>query len=362
MDEAHFDRLLGFIYEASLEPGLWREAMNELAQQVGADTFHLLGWDSKHQTATLSVVSHDGWSDALARHNAHTGTPDASCETALQAGSSMVRGEAFDPDFLQHHGLRHVLGGCVYREGDTSVTLGLLRDPRRGPFEAAHELLLDRLVPHFNRALRLMEVTQAATRADDLAAAGQDAASLAVIAVDKAARLLHCNRTGEALLKAAQVLRVGHGIVACASEEEEKGFASALEIVANTGRPVNLLLCNRARPDERYSVTLTPQPRQGDFPLNGETGGVLCLVVPLDHRRMATTSQLMQLFALSAAEARLARAMAAGDTLDAYAVENDLKLPTVKSQLHAVFEKTGTDRQAALVRLITGIPAVREPG
>ncbi len=361
MDEAHFDRLLGLIYEASLQPGLWREAMNELAQQVGADTFHLLGWDSTHQTATLSVVSHDGWSDALARHTAHTGKPDLSCETTLQAGSGGVSGEAFDPDFLQHHGLRHVLGGCLYRQGDTSVTLGLLRDPRRGPFEAAHEWLLARLIPHFNRALRLMKHTEAAARAGDLAAAGQDAASLAIIAVDKAARLLHCNRSGEALLNAAQVLRISHGVVACTSEDQEKDFAGALEIVVKTGRPVNLLLHNRARPDERYGATLTPQPGQGDFPLNGEAGGVLCLIVPLDHRRMATVSQLMQLFGLSAAEARLARALAAGDTLDAYAVENGLKLPTVKTQLHAVFEKTGSDRQAALVRLIAGIPAVREP-
>ena len=35
---------------------------------------------------------------------------------------------------------------------------------------------------------------------------------------------------------------------------------------------------------------------------------------------------------------------------------------TVKSQLRSTFEKTGTNRQSALVRLIVGIPAVREPG
>ena len=44
-----------------------------------------------------------------------------------------------------------------------------------------------------------------------------------------------------------------------------------------------------------------------------------------------------------------------------YATAGDLKLPTVKSGLRALFEKPGTDRQAALVRLIAGIPAVRKP-
>jgi DNA-binding CsgD family transcriptional regulator len=216
-------------------------------------------------------------------------------------------------------------------------------------------------MPHFNRSLRLMEHTQAATQSGELAAAAQDAASLAIVAINQSGQLLYCNRNGEALLKAAQVLRIRHGIVFCAADTQEKGFASALGVVVKTGRPVNLLLNNSVNPDERYSATLTPLPKRGAFSLTGEPEGVLCLVVPLDHRRMATASQLMQLFDLSAAEARLARALAAGETLEFYAAESDLKLPTVKSQLRAVFDKTGTDRQATLVRLIAGIPAVREP-
>ena len=54
--------------------------------------------------------------------------------------------------------------------------------------------------------------------------------------------------------------------------------------------------------------------------------------------------------------ARLARALAAGETLAFYASESALKLPTVKSRLRAEFEKTGPDRQAAMVRLMTGLP------
>jgi hypothetical protein len=56
------------------------------------------------------------------------------------------------------------------------------------------------------------------------------------------------------------------------------------------------------------------------------------------------------------------RALAADETLAFYASESALKLPTVKSRRRVEFEKTGTDRQAALVRLMTKIPAVREPG
>jgi len=374
MKEADFDRLVGLIYESALDPGMWRETMAVLAKQVGADTFHFLGWDSKEQAATFGVMSHDSWNDAIALYNSHYGKVDPRLEllSKTEPGTviachryfddQFVSKDEFYQDFLLSFGLRYVLGGCLSHHERADVNLALLRDPKHGPFEAEHESLLTRLMPHFNRSLRLMDQARTATQSGELVAAGQDAASLAVIAVNPAGQLLHCNRNGEALLKAAEVLWISHGVLTCGHGAQEKDCADILGVIVKTGRPANLLLNNSVRPDERYSVTLTPLPKRGGFSLAGDPEGVLCLVVPLDHRRMATAQQLMQLFGLTAAEARLARALAAGDTLDAYAAESDLKLPTVKSQLHAVFEKTGADRQAALVRLIAGIPAVREPG
>ncbi len=67
----------------------------------------------------------------------------------------------------------------------------------------------------------------------------------------------------------------------------------------------------------------------------------------------------MSMFALSPAEARLARALCHGETLEEYASAQGVKLTTVKTQLRAVFAKTQTDRQVTLVGLITGIPPLR---
>ena len=288
MKEEDFDRLVGLIYDSALNPGVWRDTMDDLARQLGADTLHLLG-GGRAQVAAPGVVMHA---------------------------------------------------------------------PGQTPLEAEHETLLARLIPHFNRALRLMEHTQFSR----LAAAGQDVAPLGIIAVDKIGQLLYCNRNGEAQLKAEDIMRIQNGVLRCVSERAEKVWDDHLSAVVKTGRPANLLLNHSATPDKRYSVTLTPLPKHSVPSVADEAEGALCLIVPLDHRRMATTHQLMQLFGLSPAEARLARALVAGDTLEFYAAENGLKLSTVKCQLHGVFEKTGADRQAALVRLIAGIPAVREPG
>ena len=55
MKEEDFDHLVGLIYESALDPALWQETMRSLANQVEADTFHLLGWNNQKQAVTLGV-------------------------------------------------------------------------------------------------------------------------------------------------------------------------------------------------------------------------------------------------------------------------------------------------------------------
>ena len=58
-------------------------------------------------------------------------------------------------------------------------------------------------------------------------------------------------------------------------------------------------------------------------------------------------------FGLSAAEARLARLLAKGESVESAARMLDIKMTTARTQLAAIFEKTGTRRQAKLVALLS---------
>lgn len=60
-------------------------------------------------------------------------------------------------------------------------------------------------------------------------------------------------------------------------------------------------------------------------------GELLCLIAPIERRRVATERQLMALFGLTSGESRLARALAVGESLEVYAENAGLKLPTVKT-------------------------------
>jgi DNA-binding CsgD family transcriptional regulator len=58
---------------------------------------------------------------------------------------------------------------------------------------------------------------------------------------------------------------------------------------------------------------------------------------------------------LTPAEARIALGVARGETLAAIAAANGISVQTVRTQLKAIFTKTGVHRQAELAILIIGL-------
>ena len=215
---------------------------------------------------------------------------------------------------------------------------------------------------HVEEFLRKCRAThQIANEATSLA----HSSHVAAFVLTENAQVLECDGRGRSFLKTNDVLKIVNGELQCSQTETRARFSAALKDTASSGRATNLLVNAVGQARQRFSLAFirmkntrikslgTPHPA---------ACAVLCLVAPLDRRRIATARQLMELFALTAAEARLARALCQGYSLEEYAQDQGLKLPTVRTQLGATFAKTGTERQAALVRLIAGIPVIRETG
>jgi DNA-binding CsgD family transcriptional regulator len=62
--------------------------------------------------------------------------------------------------------------------------------------------------------------------------------------------------------------------------------------------------------------------------------------------RLVTASQLRQAFDLSAAEATVAESLLEGLSPNEYAQKSGVSIATVRTQLRAIYEKTGTRSQA----------------
>ncbi len=94
--------------------------------------------------------------------------------------------------------------------------------------------------------------------------------------------------------------------------------------------------------------------------IDEDSAKILLLVTQPGYHRVATARQLMQIFQLSPAEARLARAVTHGQDLETFALELGVKMTTVRSQMASIHAKTHVRRQTDLMRLILSVPCARD--
>jgi DNA-binding CsgD family transcriptional regulator len=83
------------------------------------------------------------------------------------------------------------------------------------------------------------------------------------------------------------------------------------------------------------------------------------VLTPVTLPQAPPVELVQSLFDLTPAEARVARSLAAGETVDGIAAAGGVAHSTVRSHLRSVLEKTGCHRQAEIVALLTGISPAR---
>jgi DNA-binding CsgD family transcriptional regulator len=98
-------------------------------------------------------------------------------------------------------------------------------------------------------------------------------------------------------------------------------------------------------------VSVAPIRAEAPIAIRQEPSVLVC-VSDLEPRGGLSEERLRQIFDLSRAEARVAAALFAGDTPREAAVRLGVSFYTVRGHLVRIFEKTGTSRQAELIRLL----------
>jgi DNA-binding CsgD family transcriptional regulator len=171
--------------------------------------------------------------------------------------------------------------------------------------------------------------------------------------------VLAMNRRAQALLAQGKGFSVDKNrLVAKGVGDTE--LKALLTRVAKTGSPESMAFSPIS---EKEVLHVTASRLPSDVEAGGEVGfKVLLLVTQPGYHRVATVRQLMQIFNLSPAEARLASAVAHGQELETFAAEQGVKITTVRTQMAAVHAKTRVRRQTDLVRLILSVPFAGDEG
>ncbi|MCJ2049632.1 helix-turn-helix transcriptional regulator [Methylobacterium sp. J-070] len=248
-------------------------------------------------------------------------------------------------DLLASHGLRWFAGIGFEVEGRLWC-LSLQRTVAQGPFEPHEQTRLAMLSPLLRRAGLLTAIVEKSRLAGLTQAF--DVIERAALVLDHAGRALSWNEAFGALFGRALKL-VGGRLTA-----EDPEAARHLEAVARPfGRPpVSVVVVARrdAQPIVLHVVPLVG-PSRGLF-----AGGCTLILASVPGIAPVPAASLLQVvYRLTPAEARLAQALFGGISLAEAASRFAVTAATARSQLKAIFAKTGATRQSDLVRLVTGL-------
>jgi DNA-binding CsgD family transcriptional regulator len=379
--EREFAHLLDLVYEASLEPQRWPQALAHAASWLGASRsllftpgaaidadgfFYSHGVSAEEMTIWSSrYVGQDFWTARVVERGlVYEGS-------VFRDADLSTREELLASDYYREHLVRMDMGwlmsGVILAPPDGQLPVVVLSNYRgvqaEGGFDEVARARMGLLLPHLSRALAVMLRLR---RAEHLAAASTgalDALSCGVALLDRQGRIVHANQRAESIWRAADGLRrdgLGHIAIDGAAARrawqaalqatlDEAGrvahFSEALNVPRGSGPGSYLLQLSRLSIGDRFG------------PLAGDAC-VIVFITDSERRQEPDATVLMRLYGFSAAEARTAQVLAGGARLAAAAAALDLSVNTLKTQLKQIYAKTGCGSRAELARLLLSLGAV----
>ena len=372
---AQLDLVIGALYDAAVEPERWPAALTATADLLGAVGSQFYFWDRHQNTTPFAAVGRlpeEGNAAYLryygaidTRRQALERVPVGQLMTAdLDFDFGRFRRSEFFNDFLVPHGVPFVVGGRPFETANLSAVIAVLRDFRQGAFGEPEVAALGRLVPHLQRAARLHLQLREARLQNQALEAALDQLPFGVIIADASGRGLVVNRAAEEMAAAGDGLLLRGGCLTAASGKAAAALGRAITGAVRTatrhnGQGGDALLVTRPSGRRPFAVLIVPL--SPDLPLAAEhqTPAALILITDLERQPKVLGRRLVELFGLTPAEASLAAALVAGKRLEEIAEERGVRMPTLRTQIRAILDKTGTERQTQLMRLLIGLPATR---
>jgi DNA-binding CsgD family transcriptional regulator len=253
------------------------------------------------------------------------------------------------------------MAAWLHKSQMKAVALALQGTRRRGPFQDQEAQIFRRILPHVSRALDIRDrLEQAQVRADTWASS-LDGLTPAVIVLDSSGRHIESSRTARELLRVESGVRLkADGTLWLrppADAELRRWILSGRPPVppaADVGR-----LLHVTRPGALpLTAMLAPVPFRPTSWIGRDPRWVLVIFDP-ELRTEANPELIARHLRISAGEAALAAALAAGYNLSNAASRLGVSVHTVRTQLKSIFRKTGIRSQVELVRTLVLGPAGR---
>jgi DNA-binding CsgD family transcriptional regulator len=344
----------------------WAAFLLRTCDAVGGSTANFIAHDFSSGDTQIAITARTDPA-AIAAYAAHWHRFDpwaASPLTPQSREGSVLHGEAliapnalhrtaFFNDFGRLHGIVG-LAGFIEVSPRSLSCLSIVAPATRSKFSRADATFLESLLPSVRRALELHRRLAGAELVTLHSAAVLDRLSHAVLFLSRSGAILSTNRVADEILRARDGLSAERGELRGATTEATSQLRLVLAAAvkrdpAKAGDAVTLSL---PRPSQKrsLSVVVAPLPMHRRA-LVVDDARVVMFVADPDRTLAIDPDAVRCLLHLTPAEAHLTCCVTAGMSLDEAATHLGLQRETVRSRLKVIFQKTGTHRQADLVRL-----------
>lgn len=358
----HLNDLIGRIYDAGADHAAWQHVLTDICRWTGGDVAQILVLEAAAPAPFFNVaVGYDAAVHARYLRDYALQDPRLPAWRRLPPTVQLCH-EVVDPAWLDRQDFGAFLdeNGCRWTMAaidpafDGVAGMSVRRPRRAGPFTPEEARRFDLLVPHIRRSLALTQRLDGLAGRARLAEDVLDRLDRAVVLVAASGRVVHVNAMADRLFETGRLQLRGcrldsadpaeaavlRGLLA-ATLDPRPGDGPVRLLSGTAGAPLIASGCRL--PDRRPAAVAAPQAVAALF------------LTPVGASRDDFDQVLPALFGLSRAEVRLAAALHEGLSLSEIAAQLDVSRETLRTQLRSVFDKIGTRRQGALIRLLADL-------
>jgi DNA-binding CsgD family transcriptional regulator len=369
MEESTFSELLDAIYDASTAFERWPIALNRLGQAFDCSYVGLIDRNLRTMKGRAAAVGIDlagqreyfeVWSrhDILRQRTAAYRPGIVETDQDIMPRSHLLRSDYYN-GFMKPHDMHAYMRTTLSVENGSRKIISMSRPISLGDFEISDVKHYRRLVPHLQRAAR---VTQQVEDSKLLLTAFSDMleqSPTGVLIVDGNGKLLFANRSARLMAQAADSFVLRRDRIEASDSQQD---AALQRLIAGAAGRIDRVDAARGGVMRLPRKSGKPGHVIAAAPLGGltpwvETGPVaFVLITDPDAAPVNASAVIRQLFGLGAAEARVAERLMMGDSPEQAAAALNIKTTTARWHLASLYRKTGTSRQAQLVRLLLSLP------
>lgn len=163
-----------------------------------------------------------------------------------------------------------------------------------------------------------------------------------VYATPRALQLIHENYD----------LTLSQHVLRCEQPGDDARLRQAIAIAVRPAAPVTgAVRVSRRSGRSPLLVTIHPLTIDRGMAMALDAAALLTITDPLEARRTEPVVW-RSLFDLTAREVNLAELLTLGHSIESAAASLQIAIPTARTHLRSIFQKTGTDRQSSLVQLL----------